>query len=114
MFIRTQDSINWIIDILQKDQAPDGSWDYAFETGIATDAYMIILLRSLSIDDEHLIEGLARRILNKQEKNGAWKLFHDEDAGDKKFNMGAAIQVSTPIKKFPQNGYFHFFFRITG
>ncbi|WP_423802649.1 squalene--hopene cyclase [Neobacillus sp. SAB-20_R2A] len=74
--------IDWIIDRLRKDQSPDGSWDYPFDTGISTDAFTIILLRTLEIHDEELIEGLCRRILSKQEKNGAWKLFYDEGNGN--------------------------------
>jgi sporulenol synthase len=61
---------------------PDGSWAYPFDTDISTDAYTIILLRTLEIDDEELIEGLCRRILSKQQKHGAWKLFYDEGEGN--------------------------------
>jgi sporulenol synthase len=74
--------IRWIIDLLRRDQSPDGSWNYPFETGVSTDAYMIILLRTLEINDEELIQGLASRIMSKQEKNGAWKVFHDEKEGN--------------------------------
>ncbi|CAM3721757.1 prenyltransferase/squalene oxidase repeat-containing protein [Mesobacillus zeae] len=82
MTINTYQGIKWIIEILKKDQSPNGSWNYPFETGISTDAYMIILLRTLEINDEDLIRGLASRIINKQEKNGAWKLFYDEKDGN--------------------------------
>lgn len=78
----TKKGINWIIERLRKDQSPDGSWNYPFVTGISTDAYMIILLRSLEINDEELIQGLAARILSKQQGNGAWKLFYDEGEGN--------------------------------
>ncbi|WP_342431818.1 squalene--hopene cyclase [Neobacillus sp. FSL H8-0543] len=74
--------INWITETLRKDHSPDGSWNYPFETGISTDAYMIILLRTLEINDEELIKGLCKRIFSKQEKNGAWKLFYDEGDGN--------------------------------
>jgi len=50
--------------------------------GIATDCYMIILLRTLEIHDEQFIQSLVDRILSKQEKNGAWKLFYDEEKGN--------------------------------
>lgn len=79
--IDTMKGIKRIIETLRKDQSPDGSWAYPFETGISTDAYMIILLRTLEIDDD-LIEGLCRRILSKQQNNGAWKLFYDEGEGN--------------------------------
>ncbi|MFZ7942198.1 squalene--hopene cyclase [Neobacillus sp. 19] len=85
----TQAGIEWIIDMLRKDQSPGGSWGYPFETGISTDAYMIILLRTLEIKDEDLIKGLTKRILSRQEKNGAWKLFYDEGDG----NLTATVEA---------------------
>lgn len=81
--------IQWIINQLEKDQSPDGSWNYPFETGISTDAYMIILLRTLEINDEQLIRALASRIISKQEKNGSWKLFYDEHDG----NVSSVIEA---------------------
>ena len=56
--IDTDKGIAWIIDTLRKDQSPDGSWAYTLDTGISTDACMIILLRTLAFDDEKLIKGL--------------------------------------------------------
>ena len=82
-------SIDILIEKLRKDQSPDGSWSYPFETGIATDAYMIILLRTLEINDEVLIQELSERLLSKQEENGAWKLFHDEEDG----NVSATVEA---------------------
>jgi sporulenol synthase len=81
--------MNMIIDTLKQDQSSDGSWAYPFETGIATDCYMIILLRSLQIDDENLIKELLERIFNKQEKTGEWELFHDEEEG----NLSATLEA---------------------
>ncbi|WP_281975016.1 squalene--hopene cyclase [Halobacillus litoralis] len=78
-----------LTNILKKDQSPDGSWDYSFETGVSTDAYMIILLRSLEIHEEKLVQALVERIISKQEKNGAWKVFYDEDQG----NLSATIEA---------------------
>lgn len=86
--IDTSKGIDWLVEILRRDQSPDGSWAYPFETGLSTDAYMIILLRTLEINDEELINGLARRILSRQEKNGAWKLFYDERDG----NLTATVE----------------------
>lgn len=79
---RINEAMNWIIEKLRNDQLPDGSWNYPFETGLSTDCYMIILLRTLDIDDEKLIKELTERIVSKQEKNGAWKLFFDEGDGN--------------------------------
>jgi sporulenol synthase len=86
--MKINEGIDWLIEQLRKDQSPDGSWSYPFETGLSTDAYMIILLRSLEIDDEELIKGLVERIVSKQEVNGAWKLFYDEGVG----NLTATIE----------------------
>jgi sporulenol synthase len=87
--INTSKGIEWIIETLRKDQSPDGSWVYPFETGISTDAYMIILLRTLELNDEELIKALTKRIFSKQEKNGAWKLFYDEGDG----NLTATLEA---------------------
>ncbi len=78
-----------LIEKVRKDQSPDGYWNYTFETGISTDCYMIILLRSLEIDDENLIKELSERIVRKQQENGAWKLFHDEPNGNLSDTIGA-------------------------
>src|SRR6478672_620597 len=83
------DGMKRIVEILRRDQSPNGSWNYPFETGIATDCYMIILLRVLEINDESLIKKLTERILSLQEKNGAWKLFHDEEEG----NVTATVEA---------------------
>ncbi len=77
-----QDEMNFLIERLKRDQSSDGTWNYTFDTGVLTDAYMIILLRSLEIDDENLITALTERIISKQEENGAWKLFRDEREGN--------------------------------
>ncbi|MDR6998481.1 squalene--hopene cyclase [Neobacillus niacini] len=87
--ITASKGIDWIVGKLKNDQSPDGSWNYPFETGISTDAYMIILLRTLELHDEELIQGLAQRILSRQEKNGAWKIFYDEGEG----NLTATIEA---------------------
>jgi sporulenol synthase len=74
--------INRIINRLKDDQSINGTWDYPFETGISTDAYMIILLRTLEINDEQIIKELCERLISKQEENGSWKLFYDEGSGN--------------------------------
>ncbi|NEU31175.1 squalene--hopene cyclase [bacterium LRH843] len=78
-----------IVKQLKDSQTPDGYWDYPFETGIETDAYMIILLKSLEINDEDFIYELTKRIISKQEENGAWKLYYDEDRG----NLSATVEA---------------------
>lgn len=74
--------ISRIISVLKKDQTSDGSWKYAFETGIKTDAFMIVLLSNLNLKDENLIHSVAERIASMQTENGSWKLFEDQKDGD--------------------------------
>jgi len=52
---RTEQLISQLVKQLKNEQTPDGSWDYPFETGISTDSYMIILVRTLEIDDKNLV-----------------------------------------------------------
>ncbi|EAR64404.1 SqhC [Bacillus sp. NRRL B-14911] len=67
---------------LLSEQTPDGSWNHPFDTGCMTDIYMIVLLRTLEEEDEEeLIKELAKGILSRQGKDGAWRLFHDHHEG---------------------------------
>lgn len=86
---KVEAEINRLVNILIEEQNTDGSWSYPFETGISTDCYMIILLRTLEINDEDLIQSLVRRIVSKQGENGAWKLFYDEEGG----NLTATVEA---------------------
>jgi len=86
---RVESEINRIVHRLQGSQSPDGAWRFCLESGPLTNAYMIILLRSLRIDDEEFISGLAQRIAALQVENGTWKLFHDEERG----NLSATVEA---------------------
>ncbi|WP_028393662.1 squalene--hopene cyclase [Bacillus cihuensis] len=77
-----KDEIDRLIMQLRFDQQTDGSWHYPFEIGITPDAFMIILLKTLDIQDEAFIQSLTERILSRQDENGAWKLYHDEQDGN--------------------------------
>lgn len=81
--------INRLVYHLKQDQSADGSWNYPFDTGITADAYMIILLKILDIEDAPLIEALVKRIESRQTENGSWKLFHDEKEG----NLSVTIEA---------------------
>ena len=48
--------INRIANQLIQDQSANGAWHYPFEAGIASDCSMIILLRTLEINDEEFIQ----------------------------------------------------------
>lgn len=101
MMTNTISGIQWLILKLKDGQSHDGSWKYPFETGISSDAYMIILLRTLEIHDEKLIQRLVSRILSKQEANGAWKLFYDEKDGNASATLEAyyALLYSGYVQK---------------
>ncbi|WP_099304408.1 squalene--hopene cyclase [Bacillus sp. Marseille-P3800] len=80
--MKIDEAIERLVTKLQEDQQEDGSWQYPFEAGTFTDAYMVILLRTLEQDDETLIQALVNRMLRLQEENGAWKLVQDEESGN--------------------------------
>ncbi|PYZ97652.1 squalene--hopene cyclase [Alteribacter lacisalsi] len=76
------DTIRRMTDSLRSLQANDGSWRFCFETGPTTDAYTIILLRSLDTKgDEWLIQQLTERLLAIQDTSGSWKLYPDQAEG---------------------------------
>lgn len=79
---RVNKEMNRIMKQLIRDQSKDGAWRYPFETGIATDCSMIILLRTLEIEDEAFIKELVERIAGEQQEDGSWKLFHDQKNGN--------------------------------
>jgi len=82
MYEQALEEIHRLKSELIKEQQPDGSWNYPFDTGVITDCSMIILLSSLKMRDEPLIERLVGRIVSKQEANGTWKLYPDEEDGN--------------------------------
>ncbi len=86
-------SIEQAIDRLTSDllrqQRQDGAWEFCFENGTNIDSYLIILLRTLDMEDEELIRQLHDRILAAQHPDGCWKLFRDEDGG----NLSATIEA---------------------
>lgn len=78
---RADQAVEQLVRELISRQAADGSWRFGVETGVSIDAYLIVLLRTLHMDDVHLISGLSSRLLSKQETNGAWKWHADEPEG---------------------------------
>lgn len=102
MGVNVEGQINDLINKLISEQAEDGSWKYPFETGILTDCCMIILLRTLQLEeDEDLIKSLTRRILNEQYEDGAWRLFLDEERGNISLTVSSyyALQISGYIDR---------------
>ncbi|CAG7653469.1 squalene--hopene cyclase [Paenibacillus allorhizosphaerae] len=81
LLARTDGAVEHLARELVSLQAADGSWRFGVETGVSIDSYLIILLRTLHMDDAKFISGLSSRLLSKQETNGAWKWFADEADG---------------------------------
>lgn len=75
-------------EILFRAQSPDGSWRFCYENAVLTDAYMIILLRTLEIPDEPLIRRLRDRLLATQFEDGSWRAYPDEKDG----NLSATVE----------------------
>lgn len=74
---------------LMQQQKQDGSWHFCFENGTSIDAFVIILLRTLKIPNETLIQQLHDRIRAEQQSDGYWKLFFDEYEG----NLSASVDA---------------------
>lgn len=75
-------------------QNEDGTWNFCFEGGLMTDAFLIILLRSLQINDEEsLILRLANRIMHLQNSSGVWASHPDEKTG----HLSTTIQAYTAL-----------------
>lgn len=101
MYEQALEEIHRLKSELIKEQQPDGSWNYPFDTGVITDCSMIILLSSLKMRDEPLIERLVGRIVSKQEANGTWKLYPDEEDGNLSVTILAyyALLYSNKVSK---------------
>lgn len=68
MIVNVSEGIDQLIQTMRDDQSEDGSWRYPLESGTFTDAYMIILLRTLERDDEALIRGLQTASLRSRNR----------------------------------------------
>ncbi|TXK74621.1 squalene--hopene cyclase [Paenibacillus sp. N3.4] len=86
---KVNEEIKHLTEMLEGIQQEDGSWHYCFENGILTDAYMIIVLRTLELPEEILIRQLHDRIHGEQQYNGAWKVYPDEAEG----NLDATVDA---------------------
>ncbi|WP_159885711.1 squalene--hopene cyclase [Paenibacillus puerhi] len=86
---RVNEEIQLLTKKLADLQREDGSWRFCFENGTSTDAYMIVVLRTLELPYEALIRSLHDRIAERQQDNGAWKVYPDEDEG----NLAATVDA---------------------
>ncbi|NHN35285.1 squalene--hopene cyclase [Paenibacillus agricola] len=85
----TNREIQRLTEEIMRMQKKDGSWRFCFENGTLTDAYMIITLRTLQMDNETLIRQLHDRILTAQQADGSWRVFFDEEEG----NLSATVEA---------------------
>ncbi|MEW6183429.1 MAG: prenyltransferase/squalene oxidase repeat-containing protein [Bacillota bacterium] len=76
------EKIRTLTDLFVNAQHQDGAWYYCFEASTITDAYAIILMLTLNINESAFIHERVDRILASQEPSGVWKLFHDEPEGN--------------------------------
>lgn len=79
--VQVDQAISRLSDALSRSQSNDGSWRLCYENAVLTDAYMIIVLRTLEIEDEPLIRGLRDRLLATQYEDGSWRAYPDEREG---------------------------------
>ncbi|MDO6658043.1 prenyltransferase/squalene oxidase repeat-containing protein [Anaerobacillus sp. 1_MG-2023] len=84
--------VNERIDELVKEavshQEKNGSFHYCFENSLLTDAVMIVLIRTLGLKEETLVDQLVHRLLMNQSRGGYWKLFEDDEG-----NLSATVQA---------------------
>lgn len=80
--------IERLSELLSGLQSGDGAWRFCYENAMLTDAYMIVVLRTLEIEDESLIRSLRDRLLSAQSADGAWRAYPDERDG----NLSATVE----------------------
>ncbi|QJC53150.1 squalene cyclase [Paenibacillus albicereus] len=68
---------------LLRSQSGDGSWRMVCESGVMSDAYLLVLLQALGRppQDEELIRRVAARIASLQQQDGGWRLHADQREG---------------------------------
>ncbi|SDT25206.1 sporulenol synthase [Paenibacillaceae bacterium GAS479] len=68
---------------LLEGQSSDGAWRLCAESGVMSDAFLLILLQSLGRQegDRELIRRVAARIAAAQHEDGGWRLYADQQKG---------------------------------
>ncbi|WP_377888057.1 prenyltransferase/squalene oxidase repeat-containing protein [Alkalihalobacillus sp. R86527] len=89
MMDRVETCIKKFIQLARSAQGEDGAFHYCFENSLVTDAALIVLIRTLEVDEDGLLQALVDRLLNQQDSSGYWKLYHDEVGG----NLSATVQA---------------------
>lgn len=94
MFMEAKDAINQLIRFLTTHQSEDGSWHFCYESTPMTDAYMILLIRALEIEDEEaVVQELTKRLEMTQDPTGSWKAYPNEKDG----NVSLTIEAYTAL-----------------
>ncbi|MGN1400809.1 MAG: squalene--hopene cyclase [Bacillus sp. (in: firmicutes)] len=88
-----KESIDKRVSRLIQLQDDEGTWTFVFEGPIMTDCFTILLIKTLDIEDEELLEVLLKRIAGLQQEDGSWKLYDDEETG----NLNATVQGYTAM-----------------
>ena len=73
---------------LEKRQNSSGSWTFTFEGSSLTDCFLILIIRTLDMNEDELINRLIERLLRSQNENGSWSNYPDERHG----NISATVQ----------------------
>lgn len=81
-------AIERLTETLIRTQEEDGAWRMCFENAVLTDAYLIIVLRSLELPEEPFVRRLRDRLLATQGADGAWRAYPDESEG----NLSATVE----------------------
>lgn len=86
--VRIDREIGRLTESLFRMQSQDGSWKFCYENVVLTEAYMILLLRTIEDPDEELIRRLHDRLLAAQYPDGSWRAYPDEEGG----NLSATVE----------------------
>ncbi len=73
---------------IYQSQRSDGSWRFCFQSGSMTNAYMILLIKSLNLEEKDLMDDLSCCLLSTQHESGAWQLFPDNQG-----NLSATVEA---------------------
>lgn len=95
--------ISCLTQRLLDDQEEDGAWRYCFENSLLTDAYMIVLITSLGIKKERLVQELADRLLSLQEEKEFWKIYTDKVEGNLSTTVAAYLLWSGAVEEKDEN-----------
>lgn len=82
------------ISQLKSLQKADGSWRFCFEGPPMTDAYFIIMAKSLNLKEDALIQKCIQRLRKTQERTGLWLVYPDEANGNLSATVEAAIALA--------------------